>query len=202
LRCVSANALTRTFAEPRSLNAQTRSENLEAIDDLVSTFETITRIFQSYESSDLPRTIGLAAPVDMNARVSQFQGFVSSCSGLQRELKRGIAASVLIQVREEWEINTSEGIVKQHLDADRVSADLKELNTNIVLALSGLQVSPNPQRSVLYSGGGTDSWRQPRTPRKFLWTSIVFRRSLTRVYLRLTTRGCVALRCCAFAICD
>jgi hypothetical protein len=77
------------------------------------------------------------------------------------QLKRGIAASVLIQVREEWEIYMAEGIVKQHLDADRVGADLKDLNTKIVVALSGLQVSPSPQLSVLYSGGGTDSWRQP-----------------------------------------
>jgi hypothetical protein len=202
LRYVSANALTRTFTEPRSLNPQTRSENLEAIDDLVSTFETITRIFQSYESSDFPRTIGLAAPVDMNARVSRFRWFVSSCSEFQRELKRGITASVLIQVREEWEINTSEGIVKQHLDADRVSADLKDLNTKIVAALSGLQVSSIPQLSVLYSGGGTDSCGQPWTPRTCFWTSIVFRRSPTRVYPRLTTRACVALRCREFAICD
>jgi hypothetical protein len=140
-------------------------------------------------------------PVDMNARVSRFRWFVSSCSESQPELKRGIAASVLIQVREEWEISTSE-IVKQHLDAERVSADLKELNTKIVLALSGLEVSPSPQRSVLYSGCGTDSWRQPWTPRTCFWTSIVFRRSLTRVYPRLTTRACVAVRCREFAICD
>jgi hypothetical protein len=49
------------------LNAQTRFENLEAINDLVSTFESITRILQSYDSSDLPRTDGLAIPDDLKA---------------------------------------------------------------------------------------------------------------------------------------
>jgi hypothetical protein len=46
---------------------------------------------------------------------------------------------------------TSESIVKQHLDAERVSADLKDLNTKIGLALSGLQVSLCTQIIVLYT---------------------------------------------------
>jgi hypothetical protein len=145
-----------TFAEPCLLNAQTRFENLEAINDLVSTFESITRILQSYDSSDLPRTDGLAIPVDMKARILRFRWSVPSCSNCQRELKRGGAASVLIQIREEWEIYTSEGIVKQHLDAERVSADLKDLNMKIVRALSGLQVSPTTQSIVFCT--------QPVTP--------------------------------------
>jgi hypothetical protein len=129
------------LAEPCWLNAQTRSENLEAIDDLVSTFESITRILQSYDSSHLPRADGLTIPDDTKARVLRFRRFVSPRSHCQHELKRDDTASDLIQIREEWEIYTSEGIVKQHLDAERVSAGLKDLNTKIALALSGLQVS-------------------------------------------------------------
>jgi hypothetical protein len=146
------NDLTRTFADSRSLNAQTRSENLEAINDLVSTFEDITRILRSYDSSDLPRADGLAIPDDVKARVLRFRWFVSSRSDCQRrELKRDDTASVLIQIREDWEMYTSEGIVKQHLDAERVSADLKDLNTKIVLALSEIQVSPSTHSMVFYT---------------------------------------------------
>jgi hypothetical protein len=84
----------------------------------------------------------------MNARVLRFRWSVSSRSDCQRELKRDETASVLSEIREEWEIYTSEGIVKQHLDAERVSADLKDLNKKIVLALSGLQVSSSTQRTM------------------------------------------------------
>jgi hypothetical protein len=137
-----------TFAEPCLLNAQTRFENLGVVNDLVSTFESITRILQSYDSSDMPRADGLAIPVEMKARVLRFRWSVSSRSDCQRELKRGDTASVLMRIREEWEIYTSEGIVKQHLDAERVSADLKDLNTKIVLALSEIQVSPSTHSMV------------------------------------------------------
>jgi hypothetical protein len=129
-----------TFVESCS---QARSENLAAINDLVSTFETITRILQSYDNPDLPRTDGLAIPVDMKARLLRFRWSVSCPLYCHRELKRGDTASVLIQIREEWEIYTSESIVKQHLDAERVSAGLQDLNTKIVLALSEIQVSPS-----------------------------------------------------------
>jgi hypothetical protein len=141
--------MTLMFAEPCLLNAQTRLENLEAVNDLVSTFESITRILHSYDSSDLPRADGLAVPVEMKARVLRFRWSVSSCSECQRELKHSDTASALIRIREDWEIYTSESIAKQHLDAERVSADLKDLNTKIVLALEGLQVSPSTHSVVL-----------------------------------------------------
>jgi hypothetical protein len=143
--------MTLTFAEPSLLNAQTRFENLEAINDLVFTFESITRILQSYDGSDLPRTDGLAIPDDMKARVLRFRWSVSSRSECQRELKRDDNASVLSKYREEWEIYTSEGIVKQHLDAERVNADLKDLNVKIVSALLELQVSSSTQSMVFYT---------------------------------------------------
>jgi hypothetical protein len=143
--------MTLTFAEPCLLDAQTRLENLDAVNDLVSTFESITRILQSYDSSDLPRADGLAIPVEMKARVLRFRWSVSSRSDCQRGLKRGDTASVLIRIREDWEIYTSEGAIKQHLDAERVSADLKDLNTKIALALSGLQVSSSTQNIVLWT---------------------------------------------------
>jgi hypothetical protein len=142
--------MTSTFAEPCLPNAQTRLENLAAVNDLVSTFEEITRILQSYDSSHLPRADGLTIPDDTKARVSRFRRFVSPRSECQRELKRDDTASVLIQIHEEWEIYTSEGIVKQHLDAERVSAGLKDLNTKIVLALEGIQVRCSTQSTAFY----------------------------------------------------
>jgi hypothetical protein len=131
------------------MNAQARSENLEAINDLVSTFESITHILQSYDSSYLPRADGLTIPDDTKARVLRFRRYVSPRSEFQRELKRDDTASVLTQIREEWEIYTSENIVKQHLDAERVSASLQDLNTKIALALSGLQVSRSTPNRVI-----------------------------------------------------
>jgi hypothetical protein len=136
------------FAETCLLNAQTRFENLEAINDLVSTFGSITRILQSYDSSHLPRADGLTIPDDMKARVLRFRWSVSSREDCQRELKCDDTASVLRKYREEWEIYTSKGIVKQHLDAERVSADLNDLNRKIVSALSELQVSSSTQSMV------------------------------------------------------
>jgi hypothetical protein len=114
----------------------------------MSTFENIRRILRSYDSSDLPRADGLAIPDDVKARVLRFRWSVSSRSDCQRELKRDDTLSTLIQIRENWEMYTSEGIVKQHLDAERVNADLNDLNRKIISALSELQVSSRTQSMV------------------------------------------------------